>query len=393
MLSNIYFSCYSSKDHPLRQFLLQYQYHVYRKLLPLLKDVNFPSEKNLNTANQDDISISEGSSCSNDNNMNTFNGDDEKHELDTKEEVNDGKSSPEERKYDIKELDNFSNSKYNDLNNQHTDNTEENISNIQSNDCYSEGGNTLQEDIETIVNRVLEDILEKVTESSIYEEQKDISGEMQEGINSKVTDTDKGQELHILNETESTKLPNKSVDDNNLSQENEHSSTTTVSDVSNKEIIKNRNLLRIKSFDVDSEFESLEDDMFDSESSGDEEEQTENASNNKQHTSSTFTQEDSTTEVERENVHERSTDTEGVASVNSMKEEAVPKLSYEEDLEMTRKQLNEIFVDMRFFLGRLSYSFCHILFCQTFTSLYMSILIYRTCTLTVIIMCFMSMDY
>ena len=33
----------SSSDHPLTQFLLQYQYHVYRKLAPLVKDVGIPS--------------------------------------------------------------------------------------------------------------------------------------------------------------------------------------------------------------------------------------------------------------------------------------------------------------------------------------------------------------
>ena len=32
----------SSSDHPLTQFLLQYQYYVYRKLAPLVKDVGFP---------------------------------------------------------------------------------------------------------------------------------------------------------------------------------------------------------------------------------------------------------------------------------------------------------------------------------------------------------------
>ncbi|XP_067053193.1 VPS9 domain-containing protein 1-like isoform X1 [Acropora muricata] len=33
---------FSSSDHPLTQFLLQYQYHVYRKLAPLVKDVGIP---------------------------------------------------------------------------------------------------------------------------------------------------------------------------------------------------------------------------------------------------------------------------------------------------------------------------------------------------------------
>lgn len=37
-------SC-SSADHPLTQFLLQYQYYVYRKLAPLVKDVGFPDVK------------------------------------------------------------------------------------------------------------------------------------------------------------------------------------------------------------------------------------------------------------------------------------------------------------------------------------------------------------
>lgn len=32
----------SSSDHPLTQFLLQYQYYVYKKLAPLVKDVGFP---------------------------------------------------------------------------------------------------------------------------------------------------------------------------------------------------------------------------------------------------------------------------------------------------------------------------------------------------------------
>ena len=37
-------SC-SSTDHPLTQFLFQYQYHVYRKLAPLVKDVGFKDVK------------------------------------------------------------------------------------------------------------------------------------------------------------------------------------------------------------------------------------------------------------------------------------------------------------------------------------------------------------
>ena len=40
-----YFPSCSSADHPLTQFLLQYQYHVYRKLAPLVKDVGFPDVK------------------------------------------------------------------------------------------------------------------------------------------------------------------------------------------------------------------------------------------------------------------------------------------------------------------------------------------------------------
>ena len=53
-------SC-SSTDHPLTQFLFQYQYHVYRKLAPLVKDVGFKDVKSGHKATSEgtDITSSE----------------------------------------------------------------------------------------------------------------------------------------------------------------------------------------------------------------------------------------------------------------------------------------------------------------------------------------------
>lgn len=45
LIKEIITKIFSSSDHPLTQFLLQYQYHVYRKLAPLVKDVGFPDVK------------------------------------------------------------------------------------------------------------------------------------------------------------------------------------------------------------------------------------------------------------------------------------------------------------------------------------------------------------
>ncbi|KAL9975170.1 hypothetical protein ACROYT_G012297 [Oculina patagonica] len=45
LVKEIITKIFSSADHPLTQFLLQYQYHVYRKLAPLVKDVGFPDVK------------------------------------------------------------------------------------------------------------------------------------------------------------------------------------------------------------------------------------------------------------------------------------------------------------------------------------------------------------
>ncbi|XP_068684680.1 VPS9 domain-containing protein 1-like isoform X1 [Montipora foliosa] len=42
LIKEIISKIFSSSDHPLTQFLLQYQYHVYRKLAPLVKDVGSP---------------------------------------------------------------------------------------------------------------------------------------------------------------------------------------------------------------------------------------------------------------------------------------------------------------------------------------------------------------
>ena len=42
---SLYLPSCSSTDHPLTQFLFQYQYHVYRKLAPLVKDVGFKDVK------------------------------------------------------------------------------------------------------------------------------------------------------------------------------------------------------------------------------------------------------------------------------------------------------------------------------------------------------------
>ena len=49
-------SC-SSADHPLTQFLLQYQYYVYRKLAPLVKDVGFPDVKSGRIASSKESNI------------------------------------------------------------------------------------------------------------------------------------------------------------------------------------------------------------------------------------------------------------------------------------------------------------------------------------------------
>ncbi|XP_058971335.2 VPS9 domain-containing protein 1-like [Pocillopora verrucosa] len=45
LIKEIIAKIFSSSDHPLTQFLLQYQYYVYRKLAPLVKDVGFPDVK------------------------------------------------------------------------------------------------------------------------------------------------------------------------------------------------------------------------------------------------------------------------------------------------------------------------------------------------------------
>ena len=52
-----YFPLCSSADHPLTQFLRQYQYHVYRKLAPLVKDVGFPDVKSVRKAKSKEADI------------------------------------------------------------------------------------------------------------------------------------------------------------------------------------------------------------------------------------------------------------------------------------------------------------------------------------------------
>ena len=60
----LYFLSCSSSDHPLTQFLLQYQYYVYRKLAPLVKDVGFPDVRSGRkaTSPQADVVFSESHS-------------------------------------------------------------------------------------------------------------------------------------------------------------------------------------------------------------------------------------------------------------------------------------------------------------------------------------------
>lgn len=59
-----YFPSCSSADHPLTQFLRKYQYHVYRKLAPLVKDVGFPDVKSVRkaTSKETDIILNESHS-------------------------------------------------------------------------------------------------------------------------------------------------------------------------------------------------------------------------------------------------------------------------------------------------------------------------------------------
>ena len=60
----LYFMPCSSSDHPLTQVLLQYQYYVYRKLAPLVKDVGFPDVRSGRkaTSPQADVVINESHS-------------------------------------------------------------------------------------------------------------------------------------------------------------------------------------------------------------------------------------------------------------------------------------------------------------------------------------------
>ena len=53
----LYLPSCSSTDHPLTQFLFQYQYHVYRKLAPLVKDVGFKDVRSGHKASSEGTNI------------------------------------------------------------------------------------------------------------------------------------------------------------------------------------------------------------------------------------------------------------------------------------------------------------------------------------------------
>lgn len=238
------------------------------------------------------------------------------------------------------------------------------------------------EEVFNIVRNVLEDIINDATKIDLdTHTDKDDNKQDKTLIDKENDDNNLKEEKDENNQ----QLVNRNDDDEvaktTVYVDNKTNSTTDLSKVDGlSKGTKHQLLMRIKSFDVESEFESLEDDMFESESEDEEENREEkeekhdeNVMPNNKDSYSKHDSGDSSSEIsqnhlenttkEGENSDKNRHDSDTSKNVQNSSEQdnsdkscekTEPVISEEEELEMTRKQLKDIFVDMHFFLGKFS---------------------------------------
>lgn len=372
-----------------------------------MKDVNFPNDKSLNNkSNGGDLSnnktAGENGVCplSKDDIRNDDADDADRTVSDNETRTKEEESVDEDKGHYVVVIDvnadesdelatnkpeNLNDNNLTKDNNDKTIKDEQNVSKITSEDqedktinidgtCQDKKSEFQQEfpheDVLAIVTSVVEEIIERVTNTDNDPQTNKNRQQNHTFLDEKNDDNDlEGEHVEDRQELLPTEDTTTCSDKDTTKETNidtDRSEAVDTSNGSSKEI-KNRNLTKIKSFDVESEFESLEDDMFDSESDDEKEEEHEEntvesgGSSNENidagaSSNETLSHNDSEIVAEGESKHDINRDNEDSVTIEPVKdgspEQNEPIISEEEELEMTRKQLNEIFVDMRFFLGR-----------------------------------------
>ncbi|XP_031552470.1 VPS9 domain-containing protein 1-like [Actinia tenebrosa] len=449
LINNIINKIFSSKDHPLKQFLLQYQYQIYMKLLPLLKDVEFPNEKQVKDTNNgldssQTLSKSGSEQVDSGSTKHCASNDLEDRNISIPES-NDGINSKDPVDQEDFESDGsnaeFSKAEDNNMENNKkiidtdpssaTSNT--NAENIISNNCTNdreivesnkdqELDKTMQNDLSNMDSDINELRSSNSDESQKKVDLKDDIGESRDCVNSanpctenkylegivssdesitsiiscileniitqivedEFTGTSENQSKYYT-ERNTKHLELKPVDDNDSGVDG--ISKDSFVDSTNKSCVaKKTDLMKMESFDLESEFLSLEDEMFESESSDEEHEEDDEKPDTTECSGDSLNQNSTSTRIPNTEPEasrfglpsntEENNEGQAVPEWEEEKEEK-PELkdvsenpsnnggenvggsddskdtSSAVDLEDTRRQLNEIFVDMRFFLEKL----------------------------------------